>query len=500
MTKQSEILKRRAKIVAIVALTVTMLAGRSPAADDTAAKPPIGRTRFLLLDSRLIDTTENARLAVGKVKKHPANPLFGETMPWETDTSHMYANVVFDREEKLYKCWYYSHLTGWESEVTPGRLAPKNETAGGNTATLYAVSKDGIKWEKPGLDVYRYKGKPTNIVQFRDHGTGVFKDPRDPDPNRRYKLFCSNNAGNLYVAFSPDGIRWTKRLLVGKGRGDTHNNALWAPDLNKYVAFTRGVAGRSWRYVMRMESEDFVKWTQPVEVLRGPQTAQTYSMPVFYHAGVYLGLPALLRGGGPGRVTTELTWSPDTKVWHFVPENRLAQLKVIRIPDQPWRRVDEGTQFIPLAEKEDSYEWGCIYAAATPVVLDDEIRIYYSAQKGKHSWQPGQLCLATLRPDGWTGYTQQDKAKPAAIVTKPVLCGGKTLRVTADILRGGSVKATILNAAGKAVAESALIAKTVTDAEVQWKEGYSLEKLKGKDIRLRFQLKDAKLYSFSFHE
>ncbi|MEE9603796.1 MAG: arylsulfatase [Thermoguttaceae bacterium] len=38
MTRQSEILKRRAKIVAIVALTVTMLAGRSVTADDTAAK------------------------------------------------------------------------------------------------------------------------------------------------------------------------------------------------------------------------------------------------------------------------------------------------------------------------------------------------------------------------------------------------------------------------------------------------------------------------------
>ena len=154
---------------------------------------------------------------------------------------------------------------------------------------------------------------------------------------------------------------------------------------------------------MRMESEDFVKWTQPVEVLRGPQTAQTYSMPVFCHAGVYLGLPALLRGGGPGRVTTELTWSPDTKVWHFVPENRLAQLKVIRIPDQPWRRVDEGTQFIPLAEKEDSYEWGCIYAAATPVVLDDEIRILLLRTKGQALLAAGPTVpgnVAARRLDG----------------------------------------------------------------------------------------------------
>lgn len=88
---------------------------------------------------------------------------------------------------------------------------------------------------------------------------------------------------------------------MAKARGDTHNNALWAPTVNKYVAFTREFPDRI-RTVARMESEDFVHWTKPVEVLRGPREAQTYSMPVFHDAGVYLGLPAILHG----RVHTEL--------------------------------------------------------------------------------------------------------------------------------------------------------------------------------------------------
>ena len=37
-----------------------------------------------------------------------------------------------------------------------------------------------------------------------------------------------------------------------------------------------------------------------------------------------------------------------------------------------------------------------------------------------------------------------------------------------------------------------------TDAEVRWKQGFSLETLKGHEIRLRFELRDSKLYSFSF--
>ena len=37
----------------------------------------------LLLDRRIIASTENAELAVSTIKKHQANPLFGEEKAWE---------------------------------------------------------------------------------------------------------------------------------------------------------------------------------------------------------------------------------------------------------------------------------------------------------------------------------------------------------------------------------------------------------------------------------
>ena len=397
--------------------------------------PVSARKKYLLLDSRLIDTTVNARLAVGTVTKHPANPLFGEELPWEHNSSHQYANVLFDEEEQLYKVWYFTAITGppgqedWGRHVTPGPLAPK-QPALGNLATLYAISKDGIKWEKPGLDVYRYQGKPTNIVVWGDHGTGVFKDPHDAEPRRRYKLISGRFPhGHIDVAYSPDGIHWGRRTPVAEARGDTHNNALWAPELNRYVAFTREYPPPGIRTVLRMESKDFVRWTPPVEVLRGPSEAQAYSMPVFRYAEVYLGLLAVfhLAGDREGRVTTELAWSPDTRTWH---------------------RIDEGSQLIPLSERDGDHDWGCIYAAAVPVVLEDEIRIYYSGQKKQHSWQSGWLCMATLRPDGWAGYVPQDETKPAVLVTNPVTCSGKALRITADVRRGGWVEVTSRDATG----------------------------------------------------
>ena len=77
------------------------------------------RDRYLLLDSRIIDQTISAKLFLGKVKKHTANPLFGEDKPWEPRFNNLYANVVYDREERLYKCWYSPFIVDESTSNTP---------------------------------------------------------------------------------------------------------------------------------------------------------------------------------------------------------------------------------------------------------------------------------------------------------------------------------------------------------------------------------------------
>ena len=461
---------------------VTLSKKRPPAqpVEPINAGPIAARKRYLLLDSRLIDRTRNARLAVGTVTKHPANPLFGQDLPWEQTMHHMYANVVFDNSDKLYKIWYFTTISGppkqadWGRHVTPGRLAPE-ESRQGNFATLYAVSRDGIRWKKPALDVYRYKGQPTNIVVWGTHGTGVFKDPNAIDPQRRFKRIAGRHPhGNLDAAFSADGIRWGKRFPIAKARGDTHNNALWAPELKKYVAFTRAYPPPGIRTVLRMESSDFVKWSTPVEVLRGPIQAQTYSMPVFRYADVYLGLVAIFHTSGRlhGRVTTELAWSPDTK---------------------NWRRIDEGTPLVPLSRTVGDTNWGCIYAASGPIVRKDEIRIYYSGQKKTHDWNDGWLCLATLRPDGWAGYVPENDTVPGVLVTKPILCNGKTLRLTADIHDGGSVHVAVLDKTGRPLGKGSTLASDATQGVAA-----NVAAFRGKRICVRLEIRKAQVYSLGF--
>jgi len=470
-----------------VALWNSQAIGASP---DGAGTP--GRDRYLVLDSRIIDTTENAILTVGKVQKYHGNPLFEEDKPWEKRFDNLYANVIFDEEEGIYKCWYSPFIVDksalgmtLEERKQERYRSPRNR----EMAICYAISKDGIAWVKPELGIVEYEGSTATNILWRGsgdrkrlwegpHGSGIFKDFRDPDPKRRYKAFLK--AEILSVAFSADGIHWNPAIACPEAdsAGDTHNNAFWAPTLDKYVGITREWGDAFGRQVARTSSADFVNWSKSEVVLEGLDKGhQTYAMPVFYHGGVYLGLVAI-HDQEADRVWTELTWSPDTVTWY---------------------RVLPGTPLIPNSEKEDDYDWGCVYAAACPVFMEDEIRLYYGGSDGKHtSWRNGFFCLATLRPDGWSGYEPVAANQPARIKTTPVVCTGKDLRICADVKKNGYVKIKLLDSDNKPLAEGELIAKTVTDGPIQWKDGFSFKKLKGKEIKLRFELRESKLYSFSF--
>jgi len=40
----------------------------------------------------------------------------------------------------------------------------------------------------------------------------------------------------------------------------------------------------------------------------------------------------------------------------------------------------------------------------------------------------------------------------------------------------------------------------VTDAQIAWKDNFKFKKLEGKKIKLKFELRESKLFSFSFSE
>jgi len=469
--------------------------------------------KVLVLDSRIIDNVQNAKLTLGEIKKHPANPLFGEDKPWETRFDNVYANVIYDEEDKLYKCWYSPFIVDERTTlIEENRRHPfytaylQTSPEGREMAVCYATSKDGLKWDKPELGLVEFEGNKNNNIlmggrhfagcYYGPHGAGVFKDLHESDPAKRYKMFFRGT--EMAVSFSADGLQWSEAIDCPQmdAPGDTHNIAFWAPGLDKYVGITRlkyhvpvdGGEGRMGiRQVARTESEDFVNWTKVKVVLEGPDPLkQTHDMVVFPTGGVYIGLLGVMefhdKSNYNVRQHIELAWSPDTITWH---------------------RIEQGKAFIEnsSAEKEFygemPYDWGTAFASA-PVFLEDEIRIYYGACDWYFfDWRKGCLALATLRPDGWAGYEQISTDAPAVITTKTVSGDLASLSITADVKNGGSVIVAVVNEYGKELAHSEPIDNTVTSARIKWQDDVkNLTSISDGKARLKFTLTNAKLYSF----
>ncbi len=451
------------------------------------ARGTIVLQKHLLLDDRVIDRTENVRLTPGRVTKDPCRPLFQEDRPWEPRFDNLYANVLHDEGEGLYKCWYSPFIidertTGVPRDQRSGRNYIKVTPNHREMGVCYAVSSDGITWEKPDLGLVEFNGsKANNLVLRGPHGAGVFRDARDQNSARRYKMFTkSGEPGDMAVAFSADGLRWSRLASCPEigSAGDTHNNAFWAAELGKFVGITRMWSKQDGRLVGRCESEDFLKWTKAVDVMHrlpADPHRQTYAMPVFRYANVYLGLVMLL-DTKTDLVDCELAWSPDT----------------VR-----WERVCPGTPMIPRGAAS-SYDSGCIYAAACPIVRPGEIRLYYGGSNGPHTtWRDGFFCLARLRPDGFAGYEPSRPETAGTVITAPILCTGKQLVVSADA-EGGSLRVGIEGDDGLSVERSQPITTNVTDAGLRWQGGRDLSPWVGRTVRVRLELKAAKAYALAF--
>ncbi|MEM7373022.1 MAG: hypothetical protein AAF587_30650 [Bacteroidota bacterium] len=459
----------------LLLMSLMLMASCRPSQNISQAETLAQQARYLLLDNRIIHHLDNAELVVGQVQKHPANPLFVEDKNWEVRFDNLYGNIVYDEDNQEYRCWYspfiVDHSAKGMSKADRDKAyhPPKDREMG----ICYATSKDGILWEKPELGLVEFEGnKQNNLVWRGPHGAGVFEDEQEQDPAKRFKTIFQG----MSVSSSADGIHWAEAEdCEGVDvAGDTHNNAFWSPTLGKYVGITRTWGktdqGRV-RQVARIESEDFKTWTKAEVILQGKgPNDQIYAMPVFFYGNVYLGLVALYHKDSD-RVWTELAWSADTKAWN---------------------RISPGTPLIPASEEELAYDYGCVYACATPVFLEDEIRLYYGGSDWLHfGWRNGSLCLATLRPDGFAGYEPKTSNAPASITTKLLPYSGKEIQLTADVETGGSIKLSVLNENGQEIASADPVSHSMTEGILTLNRS-----IQEQAIQLRFELTKARVYSF----
>lgn len=438
----------------------------------------------LLLDPRVVAQIDNAILVPGPVHKCSHNPLLVEDRPWEVRFDNLYPNIVYDPTDRLYKVWYNPFIVDGAVADTPDEKKSATKyywTPNREAAVCYAFSEDGIHWTKPELGLIEYNGSTrNNIVKRNTHGAGVFYDPAD-ELAKRFKMLTTldDTKGPLGVAFSSDGVHWGESVPCpsAAARGDTHNNAFRDPATGKFVAFTRLWDGH--RIVGRTESDDFVNWTPAEPVLRAlPERPETepYAMIAFPYEGVYLGL-LMAYDTRADKVGCELAFSSDSRKWDW---------------------ITPGRTLIPFGPK-GACDHSCIYAAAHPIIDQDEVRIYYAGNDaGHYAFRNGYLCLCEMERDRFAGFTPVSHGALARIVTNECSCSGHELRISADIREGGSLTVTALDPAGQSLNVSQPVTTSGTDIPLTWRGPSEL--WSSPQLRLQFDLRMATVYSFRFVE
>lgn len=461
--------------------------------------------------------------------KHPANPLLVADKPWEGTLVQLYScDVHHDPATGQWQMWYEGH--------SPAVLL------------CTAFSKDGIKWTKPTLGLQEWKGsKENNIILqtgYTDaHCASMVKAPNEKDPAKKYKLYywvgpdwspshygimgfkpeeITDSKENLkaykrnghYVAFSPDGIRFTPQTDAPVLATSDFNTTLFDEQRGKYRSYHKseyqkpGWSGAR-RCMWMSESDDGIRFGEP-ELVLAPDEAdeawakannlgrvEYYGVHVWPQDGFYLGLlwvfsitgnPDTYKGGwDDGRNLPHLIYSADGKKWQKMP---------VREP------------FIPNGPA-GSFEFGSIYSAGDrQVVIGDEIRFYYFGVSYTHGCTDPTLSpnnyagfgLATLPRDRYIAW--QGGAVAGTLLTKSLKFAGRELHLNLNASRG-ETRVAILDSEGKPIvgfsaADCDALSGDGLDQVVTWRGKSDLSSLAGKEVRVQFSLRQSGLYTWQF--
>jgi hypothetical protein len=362
---------------------------------------------ILFVDDEDVLYRAGTRKEVVPLRKFGGNPVIAPEREWEGMIG--WVSNYRDSATGKWQMWYQAYN---EKRTADKRL---------RCVVAYAESTDGKTWVKPNLKLFSYyEVQETNIVLIgAPNGYGdrycnsVLVDPRERDPQRRYKMVYydwepndeRNLGAGMRVAFSPDGIHWTKHPGMvhktsygAKGRqmpfvgesiyveGPVKNgrpSKSWLAPLTMsdaqdvmyddvkgcYVGYGKmwiqGPDGGShWKHGMgRIESQDFIHWSKPQFLLavgdRDPPQHEFHTSPVFFYNRQYFSLNQILNRSA-GTMDIELMSSRDGFRW-----------------DRPYigsYSLERGNGAV--------FDAATLLTNGTPVLVGDEMWFYYGGYRG----------------------------------------------------------------------------------------------------------------------
>jgi hypothetical protein len=446
----------------------------------------------LLLDASIVAEAQGLRQQWYSPAKSPLNPVIVKTEPWEGEGPYLWGNrLLRDEETGEYRMWYAAF-----------RHADNHYRWG------YAVSQDGLHWEKPPLYLETFEGQPArNMLAGGPHPHKALRclerDPRpDCPPSQRYRAIRFTYDGE-FASFSPDGIHWTEY----PGNPVWHVpsdiiHTMWDPNRQTFVAYYKIWEVRGMRVTGDGPPQPFRGYLpfyhntthDGVTDFRGPLVTfhPDGDATIEDNAEFTLQAEALsFDDGGGGMLSGAWTskrvicWahSDDFIQWHgervvveaderddptaniqymFVFLYGGYYFGVLTMHDETgkfnqqlafsrdgltWQRPWRG--YFIAAGPEGTWDSGMVLGPVDPIVLDRELRFYYGGfpiiHHGTDTTWDSAIGFATLRRDGFAAWEADQE--PGVLTTQPLVCPGGRLLVNADA-QGGSVRVEVLDERG----------------------------------------------------
>ncbi len=437
----------------------------------------VGSRLELFVDRFLIDETTGG-VALHLHQPAPREVVLVADKPWEGNTSAYY--TIF-QDGGRYRMYYRgSHF----DEKT--RKSPHREVA------CYAESADGVHWTKPELGLVEFGSSKRNNIVWDGVGSHDFTPFRDPNPAcppaAQYKALGRSDGKHkpgLYAFQSPDGIRWKlmqEEPVITKGAFDSQNLAFWDAARGGYADYHRGFRDGV-RDIMTATSKDFLHWTDPVFLeYPGAPREHLYTnaiRPYERAPHILLGFPTRFLPDRGEQVEPTFMTSRDGRTFRRWTE---ALILVTAPKDRAGNR-------------SNYMAWGLVKLPGK----DKELSVY--ATEGYYAGPAGRLRRFTYRVDGFV--SARGSAGGGQLRTRPLRFAGGRLVINYAAGPRRQVRVAIEDAAGRPVEGFRLedcppIRGDAIEHTVAWKGGPGVGRLAGQPVRLRFELRDADLFSFRF--
>ncbi len=456
----------------------------------------VGSLREMFVDEYLIEKYEGQ----GKLRMHSphrAEVVFEFNGPMENACSSVYSTVF--KVEDHYRLYYRGHYP-------IGSVC--GDAAQQQTAHV-AISADGINFERPTLKNYDFGDSGCGNVVWQGIQGHNFVPFLDQNPKcfdeSRYKAVGGTGKNNLYSLNSKDGFSWSltqKEPLSIPGKFDSANLAFFDRIIGKYRLFSRFSEKGRGRAIQSSFSKDFVNWTEPV--------------PNSYEAGLpkeefYTNATVAV----PGAEHTLLSFPMRYVAERTTPLDDISQMDYPGIGQKGM----EGMTDAVVMSSRDGINWYRPFCEAwlrpglddrnwthrntTPAIgilqtNDSEWSMYVSEHYG---WSDNRLRRLSLRPWGFASIYADYRG--GGILTKPIVFDGSELRINFSTSAIGSVRIEIQDAHGMPFPgytfdEMDPIFGDQLDRRVNWIHQRNLSELSGLEIKLRFELCDADVFSFRF--